>query len=80
MDLSQWAGQQRSAKAMRTATDVIMAQVAELVGQLRGETPTARPVRPPESSCRRAAINDKTTPETPPGQLGWQTADPPPAN
>jgi hypothetical protein len=39
VDLSQWAGQQHSAKALRAATGAIMTQVADLVGQLRGETP-----------------------------------------
>jgi hypothetical protein len=38
VDLSRWAGQQRSAKALRAATDAIMAEIAALVGQLRGET------------------------------------------
>jgi 1-acyl-sn-glycerol-3-phosphate acyltransferase len=43
VDLSRWAGQQDSAKALRAATDAIMAQVTELVGQLRGETPPPAP-------------------------------------
>jgi 1-acyl-sn-glycerol-3-phosphate acyltransferase len=46
VDLSPWAGQQHSAKALRAATDAIMAQVAELVGQLRGETPPPVPHDP----------------------------------
>lgn len=39
VDLSQWAGQHTSAKALRAATDAIMAEVTALVGQLRGEIP-----------------------------------------
>ena len=46
VDLSQWAGQQHSAKALHTSTDAIMAQVTELVGQLRGETPPPVPYDP----------------------------------
>lgn len=38
VDLSRWAGQQRSAKALRAATDAIMAEITALVSQLRGET------------------------------------------
>ena len=49
VDLSQWAGQQHSAKALRAATDAIMAQVTELVGQLRGETPPPVPYDPGHS-------------------------------
>jgi hypothetical protein len=43
VDLSQWAGQQNSAKALRAATDAIMAQVIALVGQLREESPPPVP-------------------------------------
>ncbi len=46
VDLSQWAGQQDSAEALRAATDAIMAQVMDLVGQLRGETPPPVPYDP----------------------------------
>jgi 1-acyl-sn-glycerol-3-phosphate acyltransferase len=46
VDLSQWAGQQSSAKALRAATSAIMAEVAALVGQLRGEEPPAVPYDP----------------------------------
>src|SRR6266545_421572 len=31
------------------------------------------------ATTRQAGTNDRTTPATPPGQLGWQTADPRPA-
>jgi 1-acyl-sn-glycerol-3-phosphate acyltransferase len=43
VDLSEWAGQARSAKALSAATEKIMAEVAALLGQLRGETPPAVP-------------------------------------
>jgi len=46
VDLSAWSGQQDSAKALRAATDAIMAQVTDLVGQLRGETPPPVPYDP----------------------------------
>jgi 1-acyl-sn-glycerol-3-phosphate acyltransferase len=46
VDLSQWSGQEYSAKALRAATDAIMAQVTDLVGQLRGETPPPVPYDP----------------------------------
>jgi 1-acyl-sn-glycerol-3-phosphate acyltransferase len=43
VDLSQWAGQARSSKALHAATEKIMAEIAALLGQLRGETPPAVP-------------------------------------
>jgi len=46
VDLSHWAGKQHSAKALRAATEAIMAQVTEMVGQLRGETPPPVPYDP----------------------------------
>jgi len=46
VDLSRWAGQQNSAKALRAATGAIMAEVTALVGQLRGETSPAVPYGP----------------------------------
>jgi len=41
VDLSEWAGKQTSAKALRAATDQIMADVTALVAGLRGEQPPA---------------------------------------
>ena len=41
VDLSQWAGKATSAKALRAATDAIMADVTALVASLRGEEPPA---------------------------------------
>jgi 1-acyl-sn-glycerol-3-phosphate acyltransferase len=46
VDLSQWAGQQNSAKAQRAATEAIMTEVTALVAQLRGQTPPAAPYDP----------------------------------
>jgi 1-acyl-sn-glycerol-3-phosphate acyltransferase len=53
VDLSQWAGQQTSAKALRAATAAIMADVTALVAKLRDEEPPAVPYDP---SPRSAAI------------------------
>ncbi len=41
VDLSQWAGQKTSAKALRAATEAVMAEVTALVAQLRGAEPPA---------------------------------------
>ena len=46
VDLSQWAGQQTSAKALRAATAAIMGEVTALVARLRGEEPPAVPYDP----------------------------------
>jgi 1-acyl-sn-glycerol-3-phosphate acyltransferase len=43
VDLSQWAGQATSARALRAATAKVMAEVTGLVAQLRGEQPPAVP-------------------------------------
>lgn len=43
VDLSEWEGQARSAKALKAATEKIMAEITALTGQLRGETPPAVP-------------------------------------
>jgi 1-acyl-sn-glycerol-3-phosphate acyltransferase len=49
VDLSEWAGKQTSAKALRAATDAIMAAVAAQLASLRGEEPPAVPFGPPRS-------------------------------
>jgi 1-acyl-sn-glycerol-3-phosphate acyltransferase len=54
VDLSQWAGQQTSARALRAATNAIMTEVTALVAQLRGEEPPAIPYD--------AAVTSKTIP------------------
>jgi 1-acyl-sn-glycerol-3-phosphate acyltransferase len=46
VDLSQWAGQKSSAKALRAATAAIMAEVTALVAELRGAEPPAVPYDP----------------------------------
>ena len=46
VDLSEWVGKQGSAKALRAATDAIMAEVTALVASLRGEEPPAVPFDP----------------------------------
>jgi 1-acyl-sn-glycerol-3-phosphate acyltransferase len=43
VDLSEWAGKQSSAKALRAATDAIMADVTALLATLRDEEPPAIP-------------------------------------
>jgi len=43
VDLSEWAGKHTSAKALRAATDAIMAEVTALVASLRDEQPPAIP-------------------------------------
>jgi 1-acyl-sn-glycerol-3-phosphate acyltransferase len=43
VDLSAWAGQHTSARALRAATDAIMAEVTALVASLRDEEPPAIP-------------------------------------
>jgi 1-acyl-sn-glycerol-3-phosphate acyltransferase len=43
VDLSEWAGKQTSARALRAATDAIMTEVTALVASLRDEEPPAIP-------------------------------------
>ena len=61
VDLSQWAGQQSSAKTLRAATAAIMAEVTALVGQLRGEEPPAVPYDPSLPSKTIAADSGADT-------------------
>lgn len=49
VDLSEWAGQTTSAKALRAVTDAIMADVTALVANLRDEQPPALPFDPAKS-------------------------------
>jgi 1-acyl-sn-glycerol-3-phosphate acyltransferase len=46
VDLSEFEGQPLSNQVLRAATDKIMADVAALVGELRGEVPPAKPYHP----------------------------------
>jgi 1-acyl-sn-glycerol-3-phosphate acyltransferase len=63
VDLSQWAGQQSSAKALRAATAVIMGEVTALLAQLRGEEPPAALYDPAPPS--KAIPADSATPADP---------------
>ena len=67
VDLSRWAAQQDSAKALHAATDAIMAQVTELVGQLRGETPPPVPYDPRNPATAGPESMTRPLTETPPG-------------
>ena len=64
VDLSQWAGQKTSAKALRAATIAIMADVTALVAQLRGEEPPAVPYDP--SLASRTVGGDSPPPQLSP--------------
>jgi 1-acyl-sn-glycerol-3-phosphate acyltransferase len=55
VDLSQWAGKQTSAKALRAATDAIMTDVTALVATLRDEEPPAIPFDPAKSTPQESA-------------------------
>jgi 1-acyl-sn-glycerol-3-phosphate acyltransferase len=66
VDLSQWAGQATSARALRAATTAIMTDVAALVAQLRGEQPPAVPYDP-NSVSRTARAASSAPPITPGG-------------
>jgi 1-acyl-sn-glycerol-3-phosphate acyltransferase len=56
VDLSQWAGQQTSARALRAATDAIMAEVTALVASLRDEEPPAIAFDPAKSNPPKPSI------------------------
>jgi 1-acyl-sn-glycerol-3-phosphate acyltransferase len=53
VDLSEWAGKQTSARALRAATDAIMTEVTALVASLRGEEPPAIPFDMSKSNPQR---------------------------
>jgi 1-acyl-sn-glycerol-3-phosphate acyltransferase len=62
VDLSEWAGKANSAKALRAATDAIMADVTALVAELRNETPPAVPF-----DMNKPALTDRgSTQQAPP--------------
>jgi 1-acyl-sn-glycerol-3-phosphate acyltransferase len=46
VDLSEFAGQPQTSQVLRAATDKIMAEIAALLGGLRGMTPPAEPFHP----------------------------------
>lgn len=54
VDLSAYAGREPTAEVLREVTDLIMARIRELVGELRGESPPAQ-VYVPEPSQRPGA-------------------------
>jgi 1-acyl-sn-glycerol-3-phosphate acyltransferase len=64
VDLSQWDGQQTSAKALRAATTAIMGDITALVARLRGEEPPAVPYDPSQAS--RTAVADSPAPQSEP--------------
>jgi 1-acyl-sn-glycerol-3-phosphate acyltransferase len=55
VDLSEWAGKQTSARALRAATDAIMTEVTALVAALRDEEPPAVPFDPSKSIPEKPA-------------------------
>lgn len=60
VDLSEFAGQAPSSQVLRAVTDKIMRDVANLVGELRGQTPPAEPYQP--IAARRPDRTDETEP------------------
>ena len=73
VDLSQWAGQQTSAKALRAATAAIMAEVTALVAQLRGEEPPAVPFDPSIPSRTIPADSGTSADSATPTEAGADT-------
>lgn len=69
VDLSEWAGRQTSAKALRAATDAIMREVTALVASLRGEEPPAVPYdqgksNPPKPSLGTGSGDNSSLPDS----------------
>ena len=56
VDLSEWAGKQSSAKALRAATDAIMVDVTALLASLRGEEPPAIPFDMAKSTQEKPSL------------------------
>src|SRR5246127_3883468 len=56
VDLSEWAGKQTSARALRAATDAIMAEVTALVASLRDSEPPAIPFAPAKSDRQNPPV------------------------
>ncbi len=65
VDLSAWAGQHTSAKALRAATDAIMKEVTALVAGLRQEDPPPVPWDPSQGSGTVPAATPTPTPPAP---------------
>jgi 1-acyl-sn-glycerol-3-phosphate acyltransferase len=75
VDLSQWAGQGSSARALRAATTAIMSDVTALVAQLRGEEPPAVPYDP--SVSRTGGAVSATPTAAPTAVAGAESVDDP---
>jgi 1-acyl-sn-glycerol-3-phosphate acyltransferase len=60
VDLSEWAGQQSSARGLRAATDAIMADVTALVATLRDEQPPAIPFDPAKSKPEPKSLDNSS--------------------
>ena len=76
VDLSQWAGQGSSARALRAATAAIMSDVTALVAQLRGEEPPAVPYDPSSVSRTGGAVSAAPT-AAPTAVAGAESVDDP---
>lgn len=74
VDLSEFDGRPLDTPTLRAATDKIMAEVAALVGKLRGEDPPAEPYRPAvarrkqRAELRQLAEQQSTGTTSPPAQ------------
>jgi 1-acyl-sn-glycerol-3-phosphate acyltransferase len=66
VDLSEFEGQPLTSQVLRAATDKIMADVAALLGQLRGEAPPAEPFHP--AVARRKFRQDLRALQDPSGE------------
>ena len=73
VDLSEWAGKQTSARALRAATDAIMADVTALVASLRDEEPPAIPFDMAKSTPAKRPVESGTDPRPPhEGSRAWR--------
>ena len=64
VDLSEWAGKHTSAKALRAATDAIMADVTALLATLRNEEPPAIPFDLSKKPKPALTNDDSKSPES----------------
>jgi 1-acyl-sn-glycerol-3-phosphate acyltransferase len=74
VDLSPWKGKETSARALREATAAIMAEVARLLGELRGEQPPEIPYDPAKATAAPAATQARA--QAGPGEAGPGEAGP----
>ena len=68
VDLSEWAGKTTSARALRAATDAIMAEVTALVASLRDEAPPAIPFDMSKPSREQPGLAEKPDQDQKPDQ------------